>query len=120
MKRQFLMLLLIGVLLAQPLQARHTEPFHGLKFDALPTLWDEAIPLGNGIIGNLIWEKEGRLRIALDRADLGICVRSKSSNHPTIPTSSSATRSSTRKMSARFRHSLTTAAARTALPPKFL
>lgn len=70
MKRQFLMLLLIGVLLALPLQARHTEPFHGLKFDALPTLWDEAIPLGNGIIGNLIWEKEGRLRIALDRADL--------------------------------------------------
>lgn len=36
----------------------------------MPTLWDEGIPLGNGIIGNLIWEKDGHLRMALDHADL--------------------------------------------------
>lgn len=44
--------------------------FHGLRYRQLPTLWDEAIPLGNGMIGNLIWQKGDNLRIALDRADL--------------------------------------------------
>ena len=42
----------------------------GLHFTSLPTRWDEAIPLGNGMMGALIYEKEGNLRIALDRADL--------------------------------------------------
>ncbi len=41
-----------------------------LHFDRLATVWDEAIPLGNGMIGVLIWEKEGKLRFSLDRADL--------------------------------------------------
>lgn len=43
---------------------------HGLYFNYLPKVWDEGIPLGNGITGALIWEKEGKLRVALDRADL--------------------------------------------------
>lgn len=43
---------------------------HDLHFEQLPTVWDEAIPLGNGMLGALIWEKEGRLRFSLDRADL--------------------------------------------------
>lgn len=51
------------------LQAKN-QTFHGLQFSTIPTIWDEAIPLGNGIIGNLIWEKDGNLRLALDRADL--------------------------------------------------
>ena len=42
----------------------------GLHFTSLPTRWDEAIPLGNGMLGALIYEKDGMLRIALDRADL--------------------------------------------------
>ena len=41
-----------------------------LHFDRLATVWDEAIPLGNGMIGVLIWEKEGKLGLSLDRADL--------------------------------------------------
>lgn len=41
-----------------------------LHFDQLPIVWDEGIPLGNGMIGALIWEKEGKLRMSLDRADL--------------------------------------------------
>ena len=41
-----------------------------LHFDRLATVWDEAIPLGNGMIGVLIWEREGKLRFSLDRADL--------------------------------------------------
>lgn len=46
-------------------------PFrHDLQFDQLPQRWDEALPLGNGTVGNLIWQKNGKLRFSLDRADL--------------------------------------------------
>lgn len=41
-----------------------------LKFTDLAGSWDEAIPLGNGMLGALIWEKNNRLRVSLDRADL--------------------------------------------------
>ena len=43
---------------------------HDLHFDSLPDSWDEGIPLGNGMVGALIWLKEGKLRLSLDRADL--------------------------------------------------
>lgn len=43
---------------------------HNLVFNELATVWDEAIPLGNGMVGNLVWQKEGKLRFSLDRADL--------------------------------------------------
>jgi len=41
-----------------------------LHFDKLADVWDEAIPLGNGMVGALIWQKGGKLRFSLDRADL--------------------------------------------------
>jgi alpha-L-fucosidase 2 len=41
-----------------------------LKFSRLAQSWDEAIPLGNGMLGALIWEKDKKLRVSLDRADL--------------------------------------------------
>lgn len=43
---------------------------HDLQFDSLSTSWDEGIPLGNGMLGALIWNKNGHLRFSLDRADL--------------------------------------------------
>ncbi len=43
---------------------------HDLQFDTLATRWDEAIPLGNGTLGALIWQKQNHLRFSLDRADL--------------------------------------------------
>jgi len=46
------------------------ESENDLVFDKLSSRWDEAIPLGNGMFGNLIWQKEGKLRFSLDRADL--------------------------------------------------
>ncbi|WP_346238010.1 glycosyl hydrolase family 95 catalytic domain-containing protein [Niabella insulamsoli] len=49
---------------AQPAQR------HNLQFEKLATRWDEAIPLGNGMLGALVWQKQGRLRLSLDRADL--------------------------------------------------
>jgi hypothetical protein len=43
---------------------------HDLHFDTLAKQWDEAIPLGNGMLGALIWQKGDNLRFSLDRADL--------------------------------------------------
>ena len=43
---------------------------HDLRFTSLAKSWDEGIPLGNGMIGALIWQRDGVLRISLDRADL--------------------------------------------------
>ncbi|MGY0041277.1 glycoside hydrolase N-terminal domain-containing protein [Pedobacter sp. NJ-S-72] len=43
---------------------------HDLHFDQLANRWDEAIPLGNGMLGALIWQKDGQLHFSLDRADL--------------------------------------------------
>lgn len=43
---------------------------HNLHFDKLAKVWDEALPLGNGTVGALIWEREGKLRLSLDRADI--------------------------------------------------
>jgi len=41
-----------------------------LHFNQLATRWDEAIPLGNGMLGALIWQNGDKLRFSLDRADL--------------------------------------------------
>jgi len=32
--------------------------------------WDEAIPLGNGLTGGLLWGKDNQLNVSLDRGDL--------------------------------------------------
>ncbi|CAI9680504.1 hypothetical protein HZQ11_12485 [Elizabethkingia anophelis] len=45
-------------------------PQHRLEFTKLASRWDEGIPLGNGMLGSLAWEKNGKLRLSLDRADL--------------------------------------------------
>ena len=45
-------------------------PGSDLIFPQLASTWDEAIPLGNGMLGALVWEKDNRLRFSLDRADL--------------------------------------------------
>jgi len=43
---------------------------YNLSFDKLASRWDEGIPLGNGMLGALIWGKGDKLRLSLDRADL--------------------------------------------------
>ena len=32
--------------------------------------WDEAIPLGNGLMGGLLWGETNLIRLSLDRGDL--------------------------------------------------
>jgi alpha-L-fucosidase 2 len=48
---------LIATALAQP------GPQHNLRFNELAKRWDEAIPLGNGMLGALVWQKQGNLRL---------------------------------------------------------
>ncbi|ULQ55654.1 glycoside hydrolase N-terminal domain-containing protein [Flavihumibacter rivuli] len=57
----FLFFLLAEITSGQP--KRHL-------FQPFPKRWDEGIPLGNGMLGALIWQKEDKLRFSLDRADL--------------------------------------------------
>ncbi len=42
----------------------------GLRLAAPITTWDEAIPIGNGILGGLLWGGDSTLILSLDRGDL--------------------------------------------------
>ena len=56
--------------LLYPLKADSAVPVYSLKFHHLAATWDEAIPLGNGALGALVWQKGDNLRISLDKSDL--------------------------------------------------
>jgi hypothetical protein len=43
---------------------------HDLVYSSLATSWDEAVPLGNAIVGSLVWQKNGALRMSLDHVGL--------------------------------------------------
>lgn len=62
--------LVILILFAPVLLYAQPKPIHNLHFNKLAKSWDEALPLGNGMMGALIWEKDGKLRFSLDRADI--------------------------------------------------
>ena len=46
------------------------HPAHNLDFAAPAMIWDEAHPLGNGLLGALVWGDGRPLKISLDRTDL--------------------------------------------------
>ncbi len=54
----------------QPAASRLPAADLNLVLQAPITTWDEAIPLGNGLLGGLLWGEATRLRISLDRGDL--------------------------------------------------
>ena len=70
--RQILVVLFLIGLNSCSKKEQMLQNFEGsnLVFTELATVWDEAMPLGNGMIGNLVWQKNGKLRFSLDRADL--------------------------------------------------
>jgi alpha-L-fucosidase 2 len=43
---------------------------HNLVLAAPIATWDEAVPLGNGLLGGLLWGEKNTLRLSLDRGDL--------------------------------------------------
>ena len=49
---------------------RLPDPTLNLKLAAPITTWDEAIPLGNGLMGGLLWGEGNLIRLSLDRGDL--------------------------------------------------
>lgn len=55
---------------ANPVIRAQVADLPNLQFSHLSSTWDEAIPLGNGILGALVWQKDNNLRFSLDRADL--------------------------------------------------
>ena len=61
------------------LHARHVSapdptrlpgPELNLTLTAPITTWDEAVPLGNGLMGGLLWGGDSTLKLSLDRGDL--------------------------------------------------
>ena len=69
MNCRFLLLIAIIFLSIHSLPAQPGKE-HNLVFDSLAKRWDEGIPLGNGWLGALIWQKENKIRLSLDRVDL--------------------------------------------------
>ena len=50
-------------------EGNQTRAF-SLLLDAPIATWDEAIPLGNGMLGGLLWGTDNTINLSLDRADL--------------------------------------------------
>lgn len=46
------------------------RPDHNLRYSEPAMVWDEAHPLGNGLLGALVWGDGRPLKISLDRTDL--------------------------------------------------
>lgn len=55
--------LAVAVLAAPPVE-------HNLHYTQPAMTWDEGLPLGNGILGALVWGDGGPLHVSLDRTDL--------------------------------------------------
>ncbi|MEE4172958.1 MAG: sulfatase-like hydrolase/transferase, partial [Xanthomonadales bacterium] len=53
-----------------PFRTASPPPELNLRLDAPITTWDEAVPLGNGTMGVLLWGEDNLLRLSLDRGDL--------------------------------------------------
>jgi alpha-L-fucosidase 2 len=67
MKNSLVILLL---LVSFPLLYGQSGQKHFLFFKNPIDIWDEALPLGNGLLGALVWGDGSPLKISLDRTDL--------------------------------------------------
>lgn len=67
-KHTIAVLLLLGCSIVNHAQA--TESTYRMTLDAPITTWDEAIPLGNGMLGGLLWGTDNTINLSLDRGDL--------------------------------------------------
>ncbi len=71
--RRALLLILVLVVFywaGTGLWEKHTHESHELRFTTPAMVWDEALPLGNGLLGALVWGNGTPLNISLDRTDL--------------------------------------------------
>ncbi len=68
-----LVYLLTGILLLSSCRGGEvalTASENDLVFTELASTWDEGMPLGNGIVGSLVWQKDSSLRLSLDHVGL--------------------------------------------------
>jgi alpha-L-fucosidase 2 len=70
MKRRLQLLALAVALPLSLAAASLPAPSLNPKLAAPIKTWDEAIPLGNGLLGGLLWGEDHTLRLSLDRGDL--------------------------------------------------
>ena len=67
----FLLLISLGGAFTASAQIPDLPDAHyNLLLEAPVTTWDEAIPLGNGLMGGLLWGEDNTIRLSLDRGDL--------------------------------------------------
>ncbi|MCK4998577.1 MAG: glycoside hydrolase N-terminal domain-containing protein, partial [Anaerohalosphaera sp.] len=57
------------IIFSTPVHADQSDTFE-LKLAAPIDRWDEAIPLGNGILGGLLWGHDNTINLSLDRGDI--------------------------------------------------
>ena len=69
LRSSFISLLITGLLFVDNANAQ-PKYGHGLHSDSLAARWDEGMPLGNGWLGALVWQKNQQLRVSIDRVDL--------------------------------------------------
>ncbi len=72
MKKMLFLIFIIQLISCSEKEKRinFTISDYDMHFTELSKSWDEAIPLGNGMLGALVWQKDDKLRLSLDRADL--------------------------------------------------
>jgi len=63
--KKYLSSILAGLVLAAFAHGQ-PEARHGLNYKTPAMVWDEAMPLGNGLLGALVWGHGRPLRISLD------------------------------------------------------
>ena len=71
--RRTLLLILVIVIFywaGTDIWKEHPHEAHELRFSTPAMVWDEALPLGNGLLGALVWGDGRPLNISLDRTDL--------------------------------------------------
>ena len=69
MDRPVLFVIIFYLILQAQVHAENPEAFK-LRIEAPITRWDEAIPLGNGLTGCLVWGEKNLLRFSFDRGDI--------------------------------------------------
>ncbi|MBN2294329.1 MAG: glycoside hydrolase N-terminal domain-containing protein [Pirellulales bacterium] len=72
----FASVFVIAVLAASAVSSADVDPAlakSNLKLTAPIDKWDEAVPLGNGLLGGLLWGGGRNLNLSLDRGDLWDC-----------------------------------------------
>lgn len=69
LQRAILIGVIVNTTFQLTIQANDKEAYQ-FKLEAPIERWDEAIPLGNGLTGCLVWGENNKLRFSFDRGDL--------------------------------------------------